>query len=270
MICTVLVLGERVLAHSPRCPDDSVLVGRVCVDKYEASVWAIPSENTGLIARVRAGRATLQDLQAGGAEQFGVIPREGCVGTEYGVDFPRNGNWTRPLYAVSVAGAYPSTCITWFQAEQACRLSRKRLLTNQEWQAAAAGTPDPNEADDALTTCVTASDFADRTGSRRGCVSAWGVHDTIGNVWEWVADWVPAAATCAYWSAEYGGDLVCVGGVGPAGGGSEVVEFDPALPGAIIRGGNFAVGTRNGAFAYFSGVNPHNVSRSTGFRCARD
>jgi formylglycine-generating enzyme required for sulfatase activity len=192
-----------------------------------------------------------------------------CMGTEYGIEFPRNGNWSAPLYAASVAGAYPSTCITWFQAEQACRHSRKRLLTNQEWQAAAAGTPDPNDDDDLNTTCVTNSSFAQPCGQRSACVSAWGVRDAIGNVWEWVADWLPAAVNCSNWDAEYGGDMVCVSTNAPSGSGGELVEFDPLLPGGIIRGGNFAVGARNGLFAIFSGVNPSNVSRSTGFRCAR-
>jgi len=31
----------------------------------------------------------------------------------------------------------------------------------------------------------------------------------------------------------------------------------------------FTTGTRNGVFAVFAGVNASNISRSTGFRCAR-
>jgi hypothetical protein len=32
---------------------------------------------------------------------------------------------------VSIPGVLPTTCTTWFQAEQACRLSGKRLLTER-------------------------------------------------------------------------------------------------------------------------------------------
>jgi len=46
----------------------------------------------------------------------------------------------------------PSGCITWFQANQACLLSGKRLLTNREWQGAAASTPDPG-TDNGTTDC---------------------------------------------------------------------------------------------------------------------
>src|SRR5262249_43834089 len=47
------------------------------------------------------------------------------------------------VYALSIPGVKPTACITWFQANQACLLSGKRLLTNREWQGAATGTPDP-------------------------------------------------------------------------------------------------------------------------------
>src|SRR5439155_549721 len=158
----VAVLAPPVQAR--RCPPDAVLVGPVCVDRYEASVWSIPSGSNELVGKIRRGRATVAQLAAAGAVQMGAIPMSGCTGSDYGPAFPPNGNWTTPLYAASIAGVPPSSCVTWFQAEQACRLAGKRLLTNQEWQAAAAGTPDPGAADD-LTT----------TGDRNGIFAVYGV-----------------------------------------------------------------------------------------------
>jgi formylglycine-generating enzyme required for sulfatase activity len=97
-----------------------------------------------------------------------------------------------------------------------------------------------------------------------------------GNVWEWVSEWINPALACTTWIPAYGNDMACMGTTPPVEEGGtvtglprELVEFDPNLPGAIIRGGNFAVGERNGIFAVFGGVNPHNISRSTGFRCGR-
>src|SRR5690242_11485519 len=52
------------------CPSDSVKVGNVCVDKYEASMWSIPAGDTALLDKVRHGEATLQDLTDGGATQL--------------------------------------------------------------------------------------------------------------------------------------------------------------------------------------------------------
>jgi formylglycine-generating enzyme required for sulfatase activity len=187
--------------------------------------------------------------------------------------------------------------VTWFQAEQACRLSGKRLLSNQEWQAAAHGTPDPGDADDGVTTCNTNAEslippgtsdpqYAMPTGSRSACISRWGTHDMIGNVWEWVADWTTLPVNCTNWPSAFGDDISCVGsittpptpavqdagatepGERPAGSAHDV-PTDQALPTVYSRGGNMADGARNGIFAIFAGSHPSLVSRSTGFRCGR-
>src|SRR5439155_11489229 len=137
------------LAGTLKCPPDSVKVGNACIDLYEASVWQIALSNTALVQKVQAGTATLADLTGGGATQ--LSPSSSCSPV-YPANFPNDGNWTPVLgssppspgvYAVSISGVHPSACVTWFQANQACLLSGKRLLTNHEWQGAAAGTPDP-------------------------------------------------------------------------------------------------------------------------------
>src|SRR5262249_15936363 len=116
---------------SALCPPDAVQVGPTCVDKYEESIWQIPAANILLIRKVQRGPAALGDVTAAGATQLGCIV--GAGQTPYPASFPVNGNWTAPVYAVSVPGVLPSTCVSWFQAEQACALSGKRLVTNQEW-----------------------------------------------------------------------------------------------------------------------------------------
>ena len=195
------------------CPPDSVKVANVCVDRYEASVWSIPSDNQALIDEVRTGQETLDDLTTGGATQLSTVNATHCDAPLFPSTFPPNGNWTAPVYAASVPGIHPTACITWFQAEQACALSGKRLLTNQEWQRAAAGTPDPG-VDDYSTTCTIATAPND-TGSRATCVSQWGAYDMVGNVYEWVADWAQRANGCTNWPGDdYAGDVSCYGGDG--------------------------------------------------------
>jgi hypothetical protein len=258
------------------CPPDSVRVGPTCVDSYEASVWQVPRGNDDLVNQIQSGTVTLDALNKAGAMQFSLSPdpthpSDTCQ-PSFPDTFPANGNWvygSDPLFAVSIAGVQPTACITWFQAEQACAFSGKRLLTNQEWQGAAAGTPDPG-ASPGPSDCNTVGGGSFLTGSRSGCVSNWLAYDMVGNVWEWVADWSrgsPASATwqtnCTNWDAAHGIDTSCV--AGPAG---------PSLPGARHRGGSWSSGSDAGVFAISDGNGsghgtPDFSSPDIGFRCAR-
>lgn len=163
--------------------------GEPCVDKYEASVWDIPPGNTVLIQKVQDGTATLADLTGGGATQLSAAPT--CTG--FPGTFPSDGHYTAPLYAASVVGVNPTTCITAYQAAVACQLSGKRLLTGAEWLAAGAGTVD-TDADNDTTDCNTNAPPSApgsgpvHTGSRSACVSTSGTYDQIGNVYEWTLD----------------------------------------------------------------------------------
>jgi formylglycine-generating enzyme required for sulfatase activity len=267
-----LVAAVPAGAGTLKCPPDSVKVGNVCIDTYEASVWLINPSNTSLVKKVQQGKATLADLTGGGGTQ--LAPAGTCAGPgDYGSNFPDIGNWTpvagsNPpspgVYAVSIPGVHPSACITWFQANQACLLSGKRLLTNREWQGAAASTPDP-DTDDGTTDCNVGGTFApSNTGSRSNCKSAWGVFDMVGNVNEWVADWGDLAATCTDWTTSAGipgSAFSCFGGAGGAGSNS--------LPGALLRGGGFLDGKFAGVFAVDANSFPSSWLSDLGVRCAR-
>jgi hypothetical protein len=213
-------------------PDDvMVKVGSVCVDKYEASIWDAPT---------------------GGNQITGALP---CND---------NGQDCTNIYARSVAGVAPRLDITWFQAQQALANSGKRLPTNAEWQMAVAGTPDPG-TDDGTSDCNVI--FLDggpepvNTGSRSACVSNWGANDMVGNLWEWVADWDEDAAACQNWTAGFGGDEACMG--------RAEGDTDNHLPGALLRGGNFTMGTDAGPFAISAQPQPSVSNQGIGFRGAR-
>jgi formylglycine-generating enzyme required for sulfatase activity len=253
---------EQTHAHAAPCAPDSVQVGPTCVDKYEASVWLVPGAGASLLRKIQRGRATLADLTRAGATPLG----NQCGSPS--ATFPPNGNWTQPAYALSLPGVVPTSCVSWYQAEQACRLAGKRLLTNQEWQAAAAGTPDPG-SDDFTTTCnvqVPTPPEVKPAGSRAACVSRWGAHDMVGNLAEWVADWGDAAdiddeaptAGCATLPGVQGDDRTCIGGDGTV-----------HVPVAVRRGGHWSSGPEAGVFAYDRADPPIGRSNTAGFRCAR-
>jgi Sulfatase-modifying factor enzyme 1 len=259
-MCAVATLGTPAGAGDKTvCSPDSVAVGLVCVDKYEASVWQLDPSNTSLIQKVRKGKATLADLAGGGAIQRGVnVDDYPCADT---------GSDCSTIYAVSISGVQPSAYITWFQAQQACLNSRKRLLHNDEWQGAAAGTPEPffggPSGSEPTGACISFS--LAPTGSLSQCVSRWGVFDMVGNVSEWVADWIPGSnGSAPYLFGSIGINAMSVN-PGTQPGAAALVRGGPCLSGTGI-GPNYAV---PGLF-WVVGINQPSTSLDIlGFRCGR-
>jgi formylglycine-generating enzyme required for sulfatase activity len=255
----VLLLAGTVWAQGAKplekCPVDAVVSGTVCMDKYEASVWRVPdptTTNATLVRRIRRGTATRADLLAGGAMQLGA------TGDDYAPCADNAQNCFNDIYAVSLPSEIPSAFIAWFQAQEACANSGKRLPTSAEWQVGANGTPDPGP-DDHATDCNTLSPFTVApTGSRSSCVSARGAFDMVGNLYEWVADWVPPSTACPGWGG-FSNDNMCLSGASTTANG----------PGALLRGGDFGHGTAAGPFTVSASFGPSVFGPSIGFRCAR-
>ncbi len=200
-----------------------------------------------LIAKIKAGTVALADLA--NATQLGLkdgdLAASNCATT---------GNHCMNVYAVSIPGVMPATYITWFQAAAAARNAGKRLPTNAEWQAAALGTPDPG-TDNGKTDCNVNGPTTVATGSRSNCVSDVGAFDMVGNIWEWVADWVPltSSSTCA--APMFDSDYNCISG--PSSG-----------TGALLRGGGLTE-QYAGVFAVAGTVPPTSEGPAFGFRAAR-
>jgi formylglycine-generating enzyme required for sulfatase activity len=239
-----------------RCPSGMVQIGNVCIDKYESSVWSNPPDRNG-------------NPQG---SQFG-LDSDDYPCSDNGNDCFKN--MPGKIFAISAPGIKPSTWITWFQAQQACANVGKRLITNAEWQLAAAGTPDTGGADDGVTTCNTDGWITQvektPSGSRTNCISNWGIVDMVGNVWEWTADWMQD-------NQDHDGGLTSREGIDDLYGQDIVVGVDEAtpeldrFPAALTRGGDYGSiggGHYAGVFAMLASESPSNSWKSMGFRCAQ-
>ena len=235
------------------CPSDSVRSGGICIDAYEASVWRIPPDAAAVLQHTQDGTVTVDELTASGAVPLGT------ESDNYAPCEDSGQNCTDDIYAVSLPGVTPSSRITWFQAQAACENAGKRLPSNAEWQAAVIGTPDPG-SNDALTGCNSQTGAKALTGSRSGCRSARGAFDMVGNVYEWVADWVPRSTTCGTWSGGVSptSDAQCLAGAATS-----------AEPGALLRGGDYLSGADAGPLAVVADRAPSAFLNVVGFRCAR-
>ncbi len=158
------------------------------------------------------------------------------------------------------------------QAQQLCARAGKRLPTNDEWYRAVSGSTD------------TASCAIDTGGSpvptgSSSCIAPSGVHDMVGNVWEWIdetvtdgrydertlpasgyvslvdAEGVVVSTTANEPSAEFGEDYAWVDETGLRG---------------ILRGGFYGSGADAGVFAQNLSVPLDFRSAGVGFRCVKD
>lgn len=131
---------------------------------------------------------------------------------------------------------------------------------------AAAGTPDPG-TDNGTSNCnVTPQTGFDpvATGSRAQCVSNFGVFDMVGNLWEWVEEWLQDNGDIDDTStsiALYGNDFIQ--------GVDESFPERHGFPAAIIRGGAFFAGPGAGVFAFAADQAPSDTPDNIGFRCAQ-
>jgi len=210
--------------------DTMVSAGAVCIDRYEVSVWSSPT---------------------GGTQYGASSDNYPCTDTGQGCKAGTAG----AIYARSVAGVTPSGFITYFQAQQALANVGKRLPTNGEWQQAVAGTPDS-------TACNISTGAVANTGANAGCVSNFGANDMVGNLYEWVADWVPVSTACPGWGAVgtfSSNDQMCLSGASTTATG----------PAALFRGGNFDSGSSAGPFAVGGFLRPSVSGGSFGFRGTR-
>jgi len=253
-----------------QCPEGMVYINKLngyCIDKYEASVWNADgtwnlTSNTSAWASATWSATAI----AAGA------------------------------YANSTPNVYPWVFINQTDARIACSRAGKHLCTDSEWLGAAnirgqyynlptganSANVLPSGASDS-SACVTYEaadcDWADSpnggdacmTGSHVSCVSAEGVYDMVGNVWEWTNETVDVTnpeGSVGYKYANSSGGWQNTTGVETAIYGNDGVYFPLSVGGrAVARGGTWDNGAIAGPFSANLNYAPSVTGYGIGFRC---
>lgn len=230
------------------CPDDMVYVpdsgGGFCIDRYEVSAGKLCAHN----------------------DPFN--------------QFETEKNLNNPLCVpVSQKQARPWVNTPEHLALALCARVGKRLPSNHEWYRAALGTPDTVSSE--KSSCVlghVGQERADLTGIHDQCVSSYGAHDMVGNVWEWIdasinegtyngrvlpdegyvsevdADGVPSSIATSSQPA-FGGDYFFIDKTGMKG---------------MFRGGFWGMSEKAGVFSINAASPMIFTGVAIGFRCVKE
>ncbi|MCP1842384.1 sulfatase modifying factor 1 [Bradyrhizobium sp. USDA 4524] len=168
----------------------------------------------------------------------------------------KGANWRRPYGPrsnINVLGSHPVVHVAYADALAYAKWAGKELPTEAEWEFAARGgleaeefawgnalTPGGKHMANTWQGNFPIQNLCEDGFDRTSPVTAfppngYGVHDMIGNVWEWTADW---------WSARHEADAAkpCCIPQNPRGG-REEASYDPAqpaikIPRKVLKGGS--------------------------------
>lgn len=212
------------LCHRPRCsPEGMVYIGNgVWVDIYLASVDEAITFANGNGSQILTGSCK---------SAYNALPLTGTEGL--------NG----------------------YNFIELAKRSGKRLLTLAEWLQAAHGSPQGNNADNVNAWSATTNTDRQYTGYVANAISLSNVVDCVGNVWEWLDEYIIRQDGTLAWGWY---DVMPLMNVG------QLYMYTNLALVQIMSGGHWSDGVYTGSRCVLLNAYPWHVSASIGSRLACD
>lgn len=236
----------------------------------EGSLSGLAIESTGpcgsgaVLMQLSDGALCVDTYEASPGDGCDVVDPQSEVDTQVNID---NGSCA----AVSMPDAVPWRFVSLTQAQQLCARAGKRLLTNEEWYQTVLGMGD-------MSSCAVSTKGQVQQTGVSSCVTPAGVHDMIGNVWEWVSGEVNEGVYeertlpgSGYVSLVSGDGMVLETSDQPqAEFGEDYAWTDENDVRGMLRGGFYGSDTDAGIFTLNASVPLNFKTNGVGFRCAKD
>lgn len=178
-----------------------------------------------------------------------------------------NGGSGYPLLTGTAKSAYNSTPLTGtdglsgYSFIELARRSGKRLLTMSEWLQGAHGSPQGNNANNVNAWSATTNTERASTGSVVNAISFLNIVDCVGNVWEWLDEFIIRQDGILVWNWY---DVMPTMNVG------QLYIYSNQILVQILAGGAWTDGVSAGSRCVTLTNNPWNVSPPVGSRFACD
>ncbi|MCA9366205.1 SUMF1/EgtB/PvdO family nonheme iron enzyme [Candidatus Kaiserbacteria bacterium] len=205
-------------------------------------------------------------------DTFEASPSPLCAVTEVTNELETKRNIDVPAcLPQSKADQMPWRYVSLTEAQQLCARAGKRLPTNEEWYKAVSGITNTE-------TCLLDEATEPLHTGAAGCVAPSGVHDLLGNVWEWIEGTVVDGTLDGRMLPPSG----YVAGVDQNGVVSKTSEepqsaFDEDYAWVhsdgvrgVLRGGFYDSGSDGGIYTINASVLPELRTTGIGFRCVED
>ncbi len=185
-----VTLGTRP-EESPFAWDNELPAHRVTIDPFDIDAHDVT--NADFLAFVEAGG--YREPRWWTPEDWSWVVADGVAHPHFWERHDGRWHWRAMFERVPLPDSWP-VYVTWAEANAYARWRGLRLPTEAEFHRAAFGTPDGHErqfpwGDEARGRLPANLDFVrwdpEPVGAHPDGISAFGVHDLVGNGWEWTA-----------------------------------------------------------------------------------